>query len=118
MYQSKLQSLLQSYDVFGADGIRAPKRFIKVFAVPATKLGSAVIDEIKRTTTFEHAFQLAKLAHITARVKWHLHIRSQAETDFIRLVVQVAGDDMVTALPQLADQACADSPQTARYQNI
>jgi hypothetical protein len=52
---------------------------------------------------------LAKLADVATCVKRGLDVCAQAEADLVGLVLQVAGDDVMTAPAQLGDQACADS---------
>jgi hypothetical protein len=67
-----------------------------------------VIDIIEWTTAFEDAFQLAKLAHVAARVERRLDVGAQTETDFVGLVVKIAGDDVMVAGAKLFDEARAD----------
>jgi hypothetical protein len=68
-----------------------------------------VVDVIEWTTTFVHTLDLAKLADVATCVKRGLDVCAQAEADLVGLVLQVAGDDVMTAPAQLGDQACADS---------
>src|SRR5687768_18523069 len=89
--------------VLRADHIRSPERLVKILAVPAAKLGRAVIDVIEWTTTLEDALQLSKLAHVAARVQRHFNVSTQTETNLIRLVMKIARDDMVTAAAQFRD---------------
>src|SRR4051794_5224537 len=105
MNQTKLQTLLKTNHVLRADRIRAPEGFVEVFAVPATKFGGAVIDVIKWTTALEDAFELAKVADVATRVKRELDVGAQAEADLVGLMLQIAGDDVMTALAKLFDEA-------------
>src|SRR5262249_36313762 len=116
--ESKLQALLQTNDVLGANSVRAPESFVKVFAVPTSKLSGAVIDIIEWTTTFEHTLDLSKLADVATRVKRHFNIRAQTEADLIGLMWQVARDDVMTAAAQFSDQARADRAEAASDENV
>jgi hypothetical protein len=104
MYETKLETLLQPDDVLRADGVRAPQRFVKVFAVPATKFRCAVVNEIKWATALEHTLELAEFTDVTTRVKRHFDVGSQAEPDLVGLVLQIAGNDVMTAAAKFADQ--------------
>jgi len=117
MNQSKLKPFLQSNDVLGANGIRSPQRFVEVFTVPTTKLGSAVIDVIKRPTPFEDTLELAKVSDITTRIQRDFDVGTQAETDLVRLVMKIAGNDMMTALAEVRDETRSDRPESAGYKN-
>src|SRR5689334_20833150 len=117
MNQAKLQTLLQTNDVLRADRVCAPKRFVKVFAVPAAKLRGAMVDVIEWTAAFKHAFQLPELAHVAARIERHFNIGPQTEANLIGLMVQIARDDVMTALTQFADESRADSSQASGYKN-
>src|SRR5215203_2299253 len=105
MYEAKLETFLESNDVLRADGIGAPEGFVEVFAVPTAEFGSAVIDVVEWTTTFEHALKLAKLADIATRVEWSFDVGAQAEADLVVLMLQITGDDVMTAPAKLGDQA-------------
>src|SRR5215213_5611189 len=110
--------LLETDDVLRANGICAPERFVKVFAVPAAELGSAVIDIVEWTTALKYALELAKLADVAACVKRDFNVGAEAEADLIRLMLYVAGDDVMPALAQLIDEARADRAQTASDQYV
>ena len=108
MNQSKLKPFLQSNDVLGANGIRSPQRFVEVFTVPTTKLGSAVIDVIKRPRLFEYAFELTEFTYIAASVERCLNIGPQAEADLIGLMGEVTRHNMVAPAAKLAYQSGAN----------
>jgi len=73
-----------------------------------------VIDVIKWTATFEHALELAKFAYVTTRIERYFYVGAQAKPDFVSLVLKITGDDVMTAITKLGNQAGADSPQAAR----
>src|ERR1051325_935482 len=97
MYQAKFKPFLQTNHVLRADGIRAPQRFVKVFAVPAAEFRGAVVNIIEWTATFEHPFQLAKVADITAGIKRHFDVRAQAKADLIWLMLHITRNDMMAS---------------------
>ena len=113
MNETKFEALLQTDDVLGADGVRAPERFVEVFAIPAAKLGRAVVDVVEWTTALEDALELAKLADVATCVKRNLDVGAQAEAYLVGLMLYVAGDDVVPALAQLVDEARPNRTQTA-----
>ena len=113
MNKTKLETLLKANDVLRADRVCLPERFVEVFAVPAAKLGSAVIDVIEWTTALEDALKLAKLADVTARVKRDFDVRTQAEANLVRLMLYIARDDVMLALAQLGDEARANRSESA-----
>src|SRR6185369_3503552 len=115
MNKAKLESLLETNDILRADGIRAPERFVKVFAVPTAKLSGAVIDVIEWTTALEDALELAKLADVATRIQWDFNVGTQTEPDLIRLMLYVAGNNLMSALAQLVNEARANRPQPTRY---
>jgi hypothetical protein len=114
VYEAKLQPLLKSDNVLRADRIRTPQSFVEVFPIPATKFGGTVIDVIKWTTPFEYAFELPKFADVTTRIEWYFYVGTQAEADFVWLVLQITGDDVMTAIAELGNQAGTNSPEAAR----
>jgi hypothetical protein len=116
--ETKLAALLKTDDVLCAHRIRAPERFVKVFAVPAAELGGAVIDVIEWATALEHALDLPKLADVATRVERHFDVSPQAEADLVGLMRQIARDDVMTAATQLGDQAGADGSETAGYKYV
>jgi hypothetical protein len=113
--ETKLKPLLKTNHVFRADCIRAPEGFVEVFAVPATEFGGAVIDVFEWTTAFEDAFELAKVADIAAGVKRKFDVGAEAEADLVGLMMKITGDDVMTALAKLFDEAGADCAETACY---
>jgi hypothetical protein len=48
MDQTEFQPLLQADEILRADGVRVPKGFIEVFAVPLAEFGGTVVDEVER----------------------------------------------------------------------
>src|SRR5690349_9861307 len=117
MDQSKLQAFLQADDVLRPDRVRLPQRFVKVLAIPTAKLRRAVIDVIERPAAFKNTLQLAKLAHVATRVKRHFDIGAQTKPDLIRLMMQVARDNMMSPPAQLLNEARSDSSESASYEN-
>src|SRR5215213_2285304 len=113
MNETKLEALLKANDVLRADRICAPQRLVKVLAVPTAKLRGAMVNVIERTTAFENPFQLAKLAHVAARVKRHFDVGAQAETNLIRLMVKIARDNVVAAITKLRDEPGSNSSKSA-----
>src|SRR6185369_17087417 len=113
MDESKLQTLLEPDDVLGSNRVRAPEGFVEVLAIPAAEFSGAVVDVIEWATALEDALQLAKLAHVATCVERYFDVSAQAEADFVRLMMQIAGDDVMPALAQLSDQAGADRSQPA-----
>ena len=117
MNKTKLKTLLKPNHILRADRICAPEGLVEVFAIPATEFGSAVIDVIKWTTPFEDALQLAEVGNVATRVQRQLDVGTQAEADLVGLMLQIARDDMMTALTKLFDKAGADCAETACYEN-
>jgi hypothetical protein len=96
--ETKLQTFLKTDDVLSADRVRAPERFVEVFAIPAAEFSGTVVDEVEWATAFEDALELAKLADVAACVKREFDVSAEAETDLVGLVLYVAGDDVMATL--------------------
>ena len=110
MNQTELESLLQANDIFGADCISAPERFVEILAVPPAELGGAVVDVIKRSEPLENSFNLAELAHVASRVRWTGDAIRNAESDLVGLMMQIAGYDEVATGPELRRQTGSYRP--------
>src|SRR5207302_1574062 len=106
--ETKLKTLLQADHVLRADRVRAPQRFVKIFAVPATEFCGAVIDVIEWATAFENALQLTKVADIATRVKRQFDVSTQTKADLVRLMLKIAGDGVMSASPELCDESGPD----------
>jgi hypothetical protein len=59
-----------------------------------------MIDVIKRTSLFEHTFELSKLAHITTGVKRNFNISAKTKPDFVGLMSEIARDNVVSPLTE------------------
>src|SRR5437016_5777444 len=101
MDEPEFQSLLQANNILRADGVGAPEYFIKIFAVPAPELCSAMIDVIERPHALDNSLDLPELADIAPGIGWNDAVCFQTVADLIWLVVKVARNDMMPARAQL-----------------
>jgi hypothetical protein len=115
--QAKPQPLLQTNHVLGANRIRAPERLVEILAIPAAKLRRAMVDVVKRTAALKDAFQLPEFAHIAARIQRYLDVGTETETNFVRLVVKIARDNVMPSSAQLGYESRADRSQSTGYKD-
>src|SRR6185436_2581523 len=64
----------------------------------------------------KHTLNLTKVPDIASRIQRHFDIGAQAEADLIRLVLKIAGDDVMPAPAELRDETRSDGPESARYE--
>ena len=115
--QPKPQTLLQADHVLRADGVGLPQPLVEVLAVPPAELSGAVIHIVERPHSLEDALDLPELADVAARVERRRHVGPDAEAHLVRLVVEVAGDDLVAAAPQLRDEPGSNRSHAAGNQD-
>src|ERR1700752_535222 len=97
MNQAELQTFLQPDNILCSDSVCSPEGFIEVLTVPATKFRRTVIDIITGTSTFKHPFDLLELANITPGVEWNLYVGTEAKTNFVRLMMKIARNNVTSS---------------------
>src|SRR3954463_513253 len=112
MNQSEFKTLLQANDILRADCVGSPKCLVEVFTIPTAEFSSTVIDVIERPQALNHALDLPKLPDVTTCIERLCYIGANREPDFIRLVGNVGGHDVMPSLAQVGHDPRAYGTQT------
>jgi hypothetical protein len=108
MDKPELVPFLKTNHVLGPYGIGPPQALVEVLAIPTPKLCGRVIHKVERAESFDYSFNLSKLSYVAPRIRRCAHIGAKRESRFIFAVSPVAGDNPMTAIAKLFDQARTD----------